>query len=156
MQAQTQKLAINRLSKRFGDLAVLQDIDAVVDRGEFIALVGPSGCGKTTLLRIVAGLEASSAGEVLLDGRRVRAPGPDRGFVFQSDNLLPWRTVLANAIIGPEFAGEPARRSDDARSNCCGSSASKGSRTIIRASFPAACASASISPARSRSIPKSC
>jgi len=56
-------------------------------------------------LRIVAGLEPASAGEVLLDGRAVRRPGSDRGFVFQSDNLLPWRTVFANAIIGPELGG---------------------------------------------------
>ncbi|HEY2231414.1 MAG TPA: ABC transporter ATP-binding protein, partial [Xanthobacteraceae bacterium] len=56
-------------------------------------------------LRIVASLELASTGEVLLDGRAVRAPGGDRGFVFQTDNLLPWRTVLANAMIGPEVAG---------------------------------------------------
>jgi NitT/TauT family transport system ATP-binding protein len=99
------KLTLHRLSKRFGDLEVLREIDLAVEPGEFIALVGPSGCGKTTLLRIVAGLEPASAGEVLLDGRAVREPGGDRGFVFQSDNLLPWRTVFANAIIGPEVAG---------------------------------------------------
>jgi len=99
------KLTLHRLSKRFGDLEVLREIDLAVEPGEFIALVGPSGCGKTTLLRIVAGLEPASAGDVLLDGRAVREPGGDRGFVFQSDNLLPWRTVFANAIIGPEVAG---------------------------------------------------
>jgi len=99
------KLSLNRLAKRFGDLDVLADINVAIGRGEFIALVGPSGCGKTTLLRIVAGLEPASAGEVLLDGRAVRRPGSDRGFVFQSDNLLPWRTVFANAIIGPELGG---------------------------------------------------
>ena len=57
-------------------------------------MVGPSGCGKTTFLRIVAGLETASTGEVLLDGRALRGPGSDRGFVFQNDSLLPWRTVL--------------------------------------------------------------
>ena len=92
---------------------MLRDIDVAVERGEFISLVGPSGCGKTTLLRIVAGLEPASAGDVLLDGRAVRAPGSDRGFVFQSDNLLPWRTVFANAIIGPEVAGRRRRRRDE-------------------------------------------
>src|SRR5580692_5003146 len=99
------KLALNGLTKRFGDLEVLRDINVAITRGEFIALVGPSGCGKTTLLRIVAGLEPASAGAVLLDGREVRQPGGDRGFVFQNDNLLPWRTVFANAMIGPEVAG---------------------------------------------------
>ncbi|MFL5040157.1 MAG: ABC transporter ATP-binding protein [Xanthobacteraceae bacterium] len=100
------KLAVSALNKRFGELDVLRGITLEVERGEFIALVGPSGCGKTTFLRIVAGLEPATSGEVLLDGRAVRAPGGDRGFVFQSDNLLPWRTVLANALIGPEIAGQ--------------------------------------------------
>jgi NitT/TauT family transport system ATP-binding protein len=99
------KLSLDKLSKHFGDLDVLHDIDVAIGHGEFISLVGPSGCGKTTLLRIVAGLEPASAGAVLLDGRAVREPGSDRGFVFQSDSLLPWRTVFANAIIGPEIAG---------------------------------------------------
>ncbi len=101
----TVKLSLNRLNKRFGELEVLREIDVDIDRGAFISLVGPSGCGKTTLLRIVAGLESASSGAVLLDGRAVGAPGGDRGFVFQSDNLLPWRTVFDNAIIGPEIAG---------------------------------------------------
>jgi NitT/TauT family transport system ATP-binding protein len=106
------KLQVSHLGKTFGELRALQDINLAVERGEFIALVGPSGCGKTTFLRIVAGLEPASSGEVTLDGRVVRRPGGDRGFVFQSDNLLPWRTVFANAIIGREVAGRvgPAER----------------------------------------------
>ena len=106
------KLQVSHLGKTFGELRALQDINLAVERGEFIALVGPSGCGKTTFLRIVAGLEPASSGEVTLDGRAVRSPGADRGFVFQSDNLLPWRTVFANAIIGREVAGHvgPAER----------------------------------------------
>jgi len=106
------KLQVSHLGKTFGELRALQDINLAVERGEFIALVGPSGCGKTTFLRIVAGLEPASSGEVTLDGRAVRSPGGDRGFVFQSDNLLPWRTVFANAIIGREVAGHvgPAER----------------------------------------------
>jgi NitT/TauT family transport system ATP-binding protein len=99
------KLSLNGLTKRFGDLEVLREINVAIDGGAFISLVGPSGCGKTTLLRLVAGLEPASSGAVLLDGRAVSAPGGDRGFVFQSDNLLPWRTVFGNAIIGPEIAG---------------------------------------------------
>ena len=95
----TIKLSLNRLSKRFGELEVLSEISLAVDRGAFISLVGPSGCGKTTLLRIVAGLEPASSGAVLLDGRAVDAPGGNRGFVFQSDSLLPWRTVLENIML---------------------------------------------------------
>src|SRR5436309_117267 len=101
-----QKLAIRHLSKSFGELQALRDINIEVERGGFVSVVGPSGCGKTTFLRIVAGLERASAGDVLIDGRAVREPGGDRGFVFQTDNLLPWRTVLANALIGPEVAGQ--------------------------------------------------
>jgi NitT/TauT family transport system ATP-binding protein len=106
------KLEISNLGKTFGDLHALQAINLAVGRGEFIGVVGPSGCGKTTFLRIVAGLEPATSGEVALDGRVVRRPGGDRGFVFQTDSLLPWRTVFANAIIGREVAGRvgPAER----------------------------------------------
>jgi NitT/TauT family transport system ATP-binding protein len=106
------KLSLRSLCKRFGDLEALRDINAEIARGEFISLVGPSGCGKTTLLRIVAGLETATSGAVLLDGRAVQGPGGDRGFVFQNDNLLPWRSVFDNAMIGPEVAGRagPASR----------------------------------------------
>jgi NitT/TauT family transport system ATP-binding protein len=99
------KLSLSGLTKRFGGLEVLRDINVAIDGGAFISLVGPSGCGKTTLLRLVAGLEPASSGAVLLNGRAVGAPSSDRGFVFQSDNLLPWRTVFGNAIIGPEIGG---------------------------------------------------
>jgi NitT/TauT family transport system ATP-binding protein len=106
------KLSVLRLNKSFGDLAALRGIDLRVERGEFISVVGPSGCGKTTFLRIVAGLEHATSGEVSLDGRIVREPGTDRGFVFQNDSLLPWRTVFTNAIIGREVTGKigPADR----------------------------------------------
>jgi len=99
------KLAVRNLSKWFGELEALRDINLEVERGGFASVVGPSGCGKTTFLRIVAGLEPATGGEVLLDGRRLSGPGSDRGFVFQTDSLLPWRTVLGNALIGPEVAG---------------------------------------------------
>ena len=100
------KLAISRLNKSFGGLEALRSIDLAIDRGEFLSVVGPSGCGKTTLLRIIAGLEQASSGEVRLDGHIVRKPGGDRGFVFQNDNLLPWRDVFANAMIGREISGQ--------------------------------------------------
>jgi NitT/TauT family transport system ATP-binding protein len=100
------KMVVNGLTKRFGDLEVLRSIDVTVADGEFVSLIGPSGCGKTTFLRMVAGLEQASDGEIRVDGRVVNTPGADRGFVFQSDNLLPWRTVYDNAVLGLEIAGK--------------------------------------------------
>ena len=99
------KVEITGLNKWFGELEALRDIDVAVEQGEFISVVGPSGCGKTTFLRIVAGLEPATSGTILLDGAPLAGPGSNRGFVFQNDSLLPWRTVLANALIGPEVAG---------------------------------------------------
>ena len=110
MQAQTQsepvKLTIDKLTKTFGSLEVLKAISMDVRRGEFISIVGPSGCGKTTFLRIIGGLERANSGQAILDGRVIDGPGRDRGFVFQQDNLLPWRNVFANTEIGPEIAGD--------------------------------------------------
>jgi len=100
------KLEVSGLCKSFGTLEALRGIDLAVERGEFISVVGPSGCGKTTFLRIVAGLEPSSAGTILIDDKALAGPGNNRGFVFQNDSLLPWRTVFANALIGPELAGK--------------------------------------------------
>jgi NitT/TauT family transport system ATP-binding protein len=99
------KLEISGLSKWFDKLEALAKIDVAVERGEFIAVVGPSGCGKTTFLRMVAGLEAPTSGSITIDGKPLSGPGSNRGFVFQNDSLLPWRTVLSNALIGPEVAG---------------------------------------------------
>ena len=104
------KVEISGLSKWFGELEALRQIDAAVEQGEFIAVVGPSGCGKTTFLRMVAGLEPATSGTILIDGQPLRGPGNNRGFVFQNDSLLPWRTVLANALIGPEVAGKVGDR----------------------------------------------
>jgi NitT/TauT family transport system ATP-binding protein len=100
------KLETSGLSKWFGDLEALRGLDISVERGEFISVVGPSGCGKTTFLRIIAGLEPATSGTITIDGQPLSGPGHNRGFVFQNDSLLPWRTVLANALIGPEVSGK--------------------------------------------------
>lgn len=78
---------------------VLKGIDLQVQRGEFISLIGHSGCGKSTVLNIVAGLLRASDGGVIVDGREVNAPGPDRAVVFQNHSLLPWLTVYQNVEI---------------------------------------------------------
>ena len=86
-------------------LQVLDDIDLRVHPGEFIALVGQSGCGKSTILRLLAGLEAPSRGEILVNGERVTGPAPERALVFQDATLLPWRTVRDNVALGPQARG---------------------------------------------------
>ncbi len=90
--------------KREGEqVEVLRDINLRIETAEFVSIVGASGCGKTTFLRIIDGLLEPTAGKILLDGRQVVRPGPDRGFVFQSDSLFPWRTVEDNAVFGLEL-----------------------------------------------------
>jgi NitT/TauT family transport system ATP-binding protein len=77
-----------------------------VHRREFICIIGPSGCGKSTFIRIAAGLEDSSGGEILIDGHPVSGPGPDRGMVFQGYTLFPWRTVKQNVMFGLRMRGQ--------------------------------------------------
>lgn len=91
--------------KQEGAMVALSDIDYELRKGELVALLGPSGCGKTTLLRIVAGLTSPSGGSVVIRGREVTEPQDDFGFVFQSPNLLPWRTVLSNVLFPMEIKG---------------------------------------------------
>ncbi|MEO8313139.1 MAG: ATP-binding cassette domain-containing protein, partial [Caldimonas sp.] len=93
-------LQVRGVSRRFDRTLALEATDLHVAENDFVTILGPSGCGKSTLLRIVAGLDQPSAGEVLLDGRRIETPGADRGMVFQSYTLFPWLTVLDNVCFG--------------------------------------------------------
>jgi NitT/TauT family transport system ATP-binding protein len=102
----TAKLEIRSVSKSFGELEVLRDINCRIENHEFVAIVGPSGCGKTTLLRMIAGIVKRDTGSILVDGRALKGPGPDRGFVFQQDCLFPWRTIWSNAVFGLEVGGQ--------------------------------------------------
>jgi NitT/TauT family transport system ATP-binding protein len=102
-------LRVDGLSKVFNShgrsTLALNDISFTTHRREFLCVVGPSGCGKSTLVRILAGLEEPSSGEVLLEGHPVTEPGSDRGMVFQGYTLFPWLTVKKNVMFGPQVNG---------------------------------------------------
>jgi NitT/TauT family transport system ATP-binding protein len=89
-------------------MPALRPIDLAVADNDFVAILGPSGCGKSTLLRLIAGLDRPTSGTILLDGRPVGGPGPDRGMVFQSYTLFPWLTVAENVGFGLREKGVPA------------------------------------------------
>ncbi len=98
-------LNVKGLGKTFatpqgGQVTALKNIDFTVHRREFVCVIGPSGCGKSTLIRILAGLETPSTGEILLNGEPVSGPCPDRGMVFQGYTLFPWLTVKRNVMFG--------------------------------------------------------
>ena len=103
-------LSIQNLEKKFGvngsSHTAFEDVTIDIHRREFICVIGPSGCGKSTLIRIVAGLDEATGGQVLLDGHTVTGPGPDRGMVFQGYTLFPWRTVKRNVMFGLEMQGK--------------------------------------------------
>ena len=92
-----------------GSNPVLKGINLAVQRGEYISLIGHSGCGKSTVLNIVAGLLKATSGGVIVDGREVNAPGPDRAVVFQNHSLLPWLTVYQNVEIAVDKIFRDAR-----------------------------------------------
>jgi multiple sugar transport system ATP-binding protein len=110
-------LEIEHLEKRFGAVEVLKDINLAIEEGGFLVLVGPSGCGKSTLLNTIAGLEASTRGEIRINGRRVNDLHPsqrDIAMVFQSYALYPNMTVAQNIAFGMEIRKVPKDERDKA------------------------------------------
>src|ERR1700694_1024879 len=102
-------VVLRGVTKRFavgdGEVEALARIDVTIQQGQLVCLIGASGCGKTTMLRIIAGFDEPSTGEVLVDGKQITAPGSDRGMVFQDYALFPWMTVRQNVGFGPRQRG---------------------------------------------------
>ena len=109
-----QRIELTGVTKRFvtptgAIYTALRDVNLTVEPGQFCAVVGPTGCGKSTTLTLVAGLVQPSAGSVLVGGRLVDGIANGTSFMFQTDALLPWKTVLANVAMGPLFHGVPKK-----------------------------------------------
>ena len=107
-------IEVRGVTKRFatpkgGVYTALRDLKLEVAPGEFCAVVGPTGCGKSTTLALISGLEPASVGEVLVEGHIVKGIQDGIGYVFQSDAVFPWKTVLENVAAGPRYHGVPGR-----------------------------------------------
>lgn len=102
-------LEVKNLNKTYktakGETVALKNVSFKTHKREFVCVIGASGCGKSTLVRILAGLESYTGGEVLLDGSPITGPGRDRGMVFQGYTLFPWRTVKQNVMFGLQMNG---------------------------------------------------
>lgn len=106
-------ISVRGVSRRFGQVVALNELDLTIPSGQFVSIVGPSGCGKSTLLKIVAGLLRPTTGSVQIGGRTVSRPYTDLGIVFQRDLLLESRTALENVLLQVEMRGLPANRFRD-------------------------------------------
>jgi NitT/TauT family transport system ATP-binding protein len=108
-------IELRGVSKRFatpggGVFTALHDLDMQVEAGEFVAVVGPTGCGKSTTLALISGLAPVSAGQVLVTGKPVTGIQDGIGYVFQTDAVFPWKSVLGNVAAGPRYHGVPTSR----------------------------------------------
>jgi NitT/TauT family transport system ATP-binding protein len=111
-------LRIETLRKTFrtnngGSLEALAEVSFDISENDFVCIVGPSGCGKSTLLRMIAGLETITSGRIGYRGAAVLRPQREIGMVFQEYSLLPWRNVLDNVALGPEFTGMPRKAREE-------------------------------------------
>lgn len=112
------RISINNVSKEFitGDeerVEAVKDASLEVSPGEFVSIIGQSGCGKTTILRMIAGLEVPTTGEIVVDGEVVKDPGYERGYVFQNSELFDWLTVEKNIAFGLKARGVYKEHKDE-------------------------------------------
>ena len=111
------KVHIDHVVKKFngrnGEMVALNGVDLDIHENEFVCVVGPSGCGKSTLLNIIGGLESPTEGQVLVDGKPVQGPGPDRGIVFQQYALFPWLTEEKNVQFGLKLQGKSNEEAEE-------------------------------------------
>jgi NitT/TauT family transport system ATP-binding protein len=103
-------ITVNGVSKTYlgGKFTAVDNVSLSIIEGEIVAFVGPSGCGKTTVMRMVAGLETPTTGDILVNGHEVHGPGPDRGMIFQAYTSFPWLTSRQNVEYGMKILGIPA------------------------------------------------
>lgn len=116
METTSKQLVLKNISKKFGELVAVKDVDLVIEPAEFICFLGPSGCGKTTLLRIITGFEQQTTGDVIYDGNNINDVIPqkrDFGIVFQSYALFPNMTVHQNVAFGLKMRKMPHRLIDE-------------------------------------------
>ena len=107
MEKREVKVQVNHLTKRFGDLLVLDDISFEINKGEFVCIVGPTGCGKTTFLNLLTGLLEPTEGEILIDGERADPKKHSISFVFQEPSAFPWLTAQQNIEYGLRIKKKP-------------------------------------------------
>ena len=120
----------------------IRDVTLSVADGEFLSIVGPTGCGKSTILNIVAGLLAPTAGDVRVFGKPLSGLNSAAGYLFQADAIMPWRTALQNVVAGLEIRGVAEKERYASAGTGCGALVSPARRMPIRISCPAACGDA--------------
>ncbi len=107
------KQVTKRYTSRGQEITALDQISLQVMDDEFLTIIGPSGCGKTTLLKIIDGLVPHDSGEILINGRRVSGPGPDRAMVFQNFALMPWADILTNVAFPLQLRKVPKKEREE-------------------------------------------
>ena len=111
---------------------VVEDFELKMQKGEFVSLIGHSGCGKSTVLSMIAGLNTLTSGVIVVAGREVREPGPDRAVVFQAPCLLPWLSALDNVLLGVSRVFERETKRERRDRAVAGSPDARATRAINR------------------------